>query len=366
MRDGKTGMGGGKSYRLIGSTLFRRVRLPWTVSTAVLAILLLAACSSNSTQPTVEPSPTPTDTPEPGLAASALLVDFDTAVIPPPDPEQLAQLRKILSLVPAGYGSAVRLDLKALREDQNLGGIINPDSLALEMALPSLVASVFDGIVVATDLQTGDIITGFNGTFEIEDLLQLASGFGLQLGDSGPENHRGHQIWKVTFLDDNVAIGSASANTGVAGVGSTPDVDPIDLVKQSLDAYDRETSNILSSPVTSRLLANVPSGFVSAVMSNCSDLSIFSASHPIPGCLGAAVSASLLDDQTAVLDVLVAFISEELAEAALERNREVLEAQAESQGLRGIGVRQEGDLVRARILADLSQFQETFRMFTPR
>ncbi len=369
--------GGGIIYGLIDNTFIHRLRLPWIVSSAVLAaLLLLAACSSDSSKlpvkpsptptATLEPSPTPTATLEPSPTAAALSVDFATAEIPPPDPRRLAQLKEMMSLVPADYGWAVHLDLKALRENPNLGTVVSLESLGLESALPSLVTSVLDAITIATDLQTGDVITGFNGAFEIGDLLRVVGGFGVQLGDDGPQDYGNHKIWAVDFLDENVAIGSASTNTGVAGVGPTPEVDPIALVKQSLDAFDRDTPNILDTSTATRLVENLPSGFASAVISECTGLTVLAETQGIPVCLSAAASADLLDDQTVVFHFLAGFVNEELAATAVELARDALEAQSASAGLRDVGIRQEGDLLRARVVTGLQQFKETFELFTPR
>ena len=356
-------MGGdGKIYALIDNGLFHRLRLSWIFSAAVLAaLLLLAACSSDSANTPVPASPTP----EPSPTALALSADFATAQIPLPDEQRLAQLKEMLSLVPADYGWAVHLDLKALRDNPGLAAAISPDSLGLELALPSLVTSVLDGLTVATDRRTGNIITGFNGAFEISDLIRIGGGFGLQLVGDGPEDYGTHQIWSIDFLDDSAALGSANANTGVAGVGSGPEVDPVALVKQSLDAFDGDTPSILDTGAATRLVESLPSGFASAVISDCRDLAVLAEAQGIPGCLSAAVSADLLDGQTAVFHFLAGFVYEELAAAAVELTRNSLEAQSPSAGLREVGVRQEGDLVRARVVTDLPQFEEAFKLFTP-
>ena len=358
---------GGAIYGLIGNRLFHRLQLPWTVSAALLVtLLLLAACSSDSAESPVQPGPTPTATAEPSPTAPALSADFATANIPPPDPQRLAQLKEMLSLVPADYGWAVHLDLKALRDNASLATVVSLDSLGLESALPSLVTSVLDGLSIATNRQTGAVITGFNGAFEVKELLRVAGGFGIQLGDDAPEDYRDHQIWNINFLGDSAAMGSANANTGVASAGSKPAVDTVALVKQSLDAFDRDTPSILDTGAATRLLENLPSGFASAVISECRDLAVLAETPGIPVCLSAAVSADLLDDQTAVFHFLAGFVSEELAANAAELARDTLEAQLSSAGLWEVGVRQEGNLVRARVIADLPQFEETFGLFTPR
>ena len=195
-------------YGLIGNRLFNRLRLPWTVSAALLVTpLLLAACSSDSAESPVQPGPTPTATTEPSPTAPALSADFATADIPPPDPQRLAQLKEMLSLVPANYGWAVHLDLKALRDNPSLDTLVSLDSLGLKSALPSLVTSVLDGLSIATNRQTSAVITGFNGAFEVKELLRVAVGFGVQIGDDAPEDYRDHQIWNINFLGDSAAIG---------------------------------------------------------------------------------------------------------------------------------------------------------------
>ena len=160
-------------------------------------------------------------------------------------------------------------------------------------------------------------------------------------------------------------MGSANANTGVASASSKPDVDTVVFVKQSLDAFDRDTPSILDTGAATRLLEGLPSGFASAVISECRDLAVLAGTPGIPVCLSAAVSADLLDDQTTVFHFLAGFASEELAADAAELARDALEAQLSSAVLQEVSVHQEGDLVRAQVIADLPQFAETFELFTP-
>lgn len=54
--------------------------------------------------------------------------------------------------------------------------------------------------MAATELQNGNVITGFHGTIEAKDLLQLASGFSVQLEDGGPEDYRDHQNMERKLL----------------------------------------------------------------------------------------------------------------------------------------------------------------------
>lgn len=358
---------GGAIYGLIGNRLFNRLRLPWTVSAGLLVTsLLLAAPSSDSAESPFQPGATPTATTGPSPTAPALSTDFATSDIPPPDPQRLAQLKEMLSLVPADYVWAVHLDLKALRDNPSLATLISSDPLGLKSALPSLVTSVLDGLSIATNRQTGAIITRFNGSFEVKELIRVAVGFGIQLGDDAPEDYRDHQIWNINFLGDSAAMGSAHANIGVASAGSKPDVDTVALVKHSLDAFDRDTSSILDTGAATRLLEDLPSGFASAVISECRDLAVLAGTLGISVCLSAAVSADLLDDQTAVFHFLAVFAGDELAANAAELARDALEAQLSSAVLREVSVRQEGDLVRARVSDDLPQFAETFELFTLR
>ena len=357
--------GGGTIYGLTDNALFHRFRLQWIFPSVVLAtLLLLAACSSDSAEAPVQPSPTPTATPEPSPTAAGLSADFATAEIQPPDQQRLAQLTELLDLVPADYGSAVHLDLKAIREDPYLAAI-DPETLGLEMALPSLISQVLDRVVLAVDFESRNVITGFEGAFQIADLLNLAGRFGLRLGDDGPENYRDHQIWTVNFLDVAIAMGSARDSTGVAASGAEPDTDYAILVKQSLDSFDGQSPRLLDDAAATRLLENLPSGFVSVVIADCGKLTLFADLQGLPGCAAAVVSADLVDPETAVFNFLVGFGNADLAEAAVELARDALEAQSPRDGIWEVGVRQEGDLVRARVIADLPQFEETFKLFTP-
>ena len=135
-----------------------------------LLILLIISCSG---PPPATPTPIPAPTPVP-------YEDFAGAEIPPADPEQLAQLTKVLSLVPEGFSSAVYLDTDFLRSNESLGAIINPEVLGLDVALPSIATGLVSRLAVAADFQPRSVVTPFQSDFAIADMLRLAGGFGLQ------------------------------------------------------------------------------------------------------------------------------------------------------------------------------------------
>ena len=246
-----------------------------------------------------------------------------------------------------------------------MSAAITPETLGLETALPPLINQVLDGLVLAVDAESDAVISGFNGPFQIGELLGLAGGFGVQLGDAEPEDYRGHQVWIIEFLGLSIAMGSANDSTGVAGSGAPP-IEPAAVVKQSLDAFDQEIPRLLDGADANRLLENLPSGFVAVVIADCGNLTLFAEIQGLPGCTGAVITADLADEETAVFHVLVGLGNESLAAEAVELARGALEAEASSDAIQEVGVRQEGDLVRARVVAPLPQFEDTFRLFTPR
>ena len=159
---------------------------------AAFALVFLAACSAatklatEAAPPTVEPTATPVPIP---TAPAIPYGDFANAEIPPADPERLAQLTKLLSLVPESFNSAVFLDLESLKSNESLADLINPRILGMDVALPSIATGLVSRIAVASDTQNRSLVTPFRSEFPIGDMLRLASGFGINLGGDGPTSY---------------------------------------------------------------------------------------------------------------------------------------------------------------------------------
>jgi hypothetical protein len=336
------------------------------IITAMLAVFLLAACSTEiapaletlepTAEPTALPTPTPTVTP---------YEEFADAVIPAADPERLAQLAKLLTLVPAGFNSAVYLDMEFLRTNDNLAGLITPEVLGMDLALPSIATGLVDKIAVAAELQNRRFITPFQSNFAIGDMLQLAGGFGFDLGGDGPTPYEGHDVWGINALGTTLSMATADETTGVAAAGQGISVDEARaLVENSLDSFDGRAAGILDTPGLIDLLGEIPSGFAAGVVSECETVSLFVGVEDLSGCAGVAVSADVMPGELAVFHALIGFTGPELAESAMERAAEALEREDLSHEFEDLGVRLEGQNLRVRVIVDLSDFADVFELFT--
>lgn len=330
----------------------------------VMTAIFLAACGAGDptpateptkTEPTAQPTATPTPTPKP-------YGDFASALVPPTDPEQLARLTNLLSLVPASFSSAVYLDLELLRSNASLATFISPEVLGVDVALPSFATGLVNTIAVAADLQARNVITPFHGDFPIADMLRLASGFGLQLSEGGPQSYEGHDVWDINALGTVLAMAAADETTGVAATGT----DARALTEESLDAFDGRSARLLDAPGLLDMMGNTPSGFAAMVLSQCENLPLLGDSFELPGCVSAVVTVSTLAGDLVVFHALIGFTDQDQATSAWERANESLENQKRSHGFEDLGVRPQGDdNLRVRVIADLSRFSEVLRLFTP-
>jgi hypothetical protein len=341
------------------------------VFATVLAAMVLAACSTESAPATAVPTQAaeataaPTPTPAPTAIPHE---DFAVAEIPPADPERLAQLTKVLSLVPEDFSSAIYLDTAFLvsRSNESLVALINPDVLGLDLALPSIATGLVSALAVAVDFQTRNVVTPFQSNFAIANMLQLAGGFGLQLGGDGPTTYEGHDVWSINALGKVLAMASADATTGVATSGQriTPE-EATALAEASLDGFDGRSPSILDAPGISSLLADVPSGFAAGVLSQCETLPLFNGVQGLTGCTGVVVSADTLPGDLVVFHALIGFSGPDAALSAMQQAADALENENQSQGFEDLGVRQEDGNIRVRVIVDVSKFAEVFRLFSP-
>ncbi|MCH9018435.1 MAG: hypothetical protein IIB89_11830 [Chloroflexi bacterium] len=331
----------------------------------VLAVIFLAACSTETTlstevpEATAEPTAVPTPTP-------VAYEDFANAVVPAADPERLAQLTKLLSLVPETYNAAVYLDLEFLRSNESLAALINPEVLGMDVALPSIATGLVNNIAVAVNLQTRGLITPFQNDFPIADMLRLASGFGLQLGGDGPQPYQGHDVWEINILGTALAMAAADESTGVAASGrGLTTMDARALTEASLDAFDGRSDSLLDAPGLTSLLGDVPSGFAAVALSRCEALPLFDGIPGLPGCTGVVVTADVLPGDLVVFHSLIGFAGQDDAASAMQRAAEALESEKQLQGFEDLGVRQEGDNLRVRVIVDVAKFADAFRLFAP-
>ena len=336
---------------------------------AAFASVFLAACSTatklttEAAPPTVKPKATPVPTP---TATVIPYGDFANAEIQPADPERLAQLIKLLSLVPESFNSAVFLDLESLESNESLADLINPEILGMDVALPSIATGLVSRIAVAADTQNLSLITPFQSEFAIGEILRLADGFGINLGGDGPTSYEGHDVWGINAFGTVLAMAAADDTTGVAATGQA--IAPNDaraLVEASLDAFDRRSATLLGTPGLSGLLVDVPSGFAAAVLSGCSTVPLFDDVQELSVCTGVVVTANILSDDLVVVHSLVGFPDQAMAGLAMEQAAEVLEKENRSQGFEDLGVRQEDRNLRIRLIFSIPSFAEVFQLFAP-
>lgn len=328
----------------------------------VMAALFLSACAAEPT-PAAEPTDQPTVAPTP---TAIPYEDFAGAAVPTADPVQLAQLTRLLSLVPQSFSSAIYLDMEHLRSNVGLAAAINPEGLGLDLVLPPLVTGLVNTIAVAGDFQNRTVITPFRGDFDIGELLRLAGGLGLDLNTGGSQPYEGHDVWDIDALGTLLAMAEADETTGVAASGRDATAsDARALAEASLDAFDGRSARLLDRPGLAELAANVPSGFAAVVLSQCETLPLFAYGQWAPGCTGAVATAGMLSSDLVVFHSLIAFPNQNLAAVALKRATEVVDGQKQSHGFKDLGVRQEGENLRVRVIVNLLKFTDAFRLFAP-
>ncbi len=335
----------------------------------VVAVFILAACASETVletsapqttdEPTAVPTPTPTPTPIP-------YEDFAGAMVPPANPERLAQLTNLLSLVPENFSSTIFLDMEFLRSNDTLVSLISPEILGMDTALPSIAAGLVDSIAVATDFQTLSVISPFQSNYAIGDILRLAGGFGLQLGGDGPTTYEGHDVWRINALGTVLAMATADESTGVAASGQGLSAEEVRaVVEGSIDAFDGWSSALLDTAGLADLLGDVPSGFAGVVLSECETLPLFTDMQGLPGCTGVVVTADILSGDLVVFHSLIGFTGQDEAASVMQRAIEALEDLSSSHDFEDLGVRQEDGNLRVRVIVNVSKSTEVFRLFSP-
>ena len=327
------------------------------------ACLTATKLATKAAPPTVEPTATPVPTP---TATTIPYGDFADAKISPADPERLAQLTKLITLVPESFNSAVFLDLESLKSNESLADLINPKILGMDAALPSIASGLVSRIAVAADTQNRSLVTPFQSEFSIGDMLRLAGGFGINLGGDGPTSYEGHDVWGINAFGTVLAMAAADDTTGVAAAGQAiaPD-DARALAEASLDAFDGRSATLLDTPGLSGLLADVPSGFAAAVLSGCSTVPLFDDAQELSVCTGVVVTADILPGDLVVFHSLVGFPDQAVAGLAIEQTAEALEKENRSKDFEDLGVRQEGQNLRIRLIVSLPKFAEVFQLFAP-
>jgi hypothetical protein len=330
---------------------------------ALLLTVALAACGEATPVPTATPTPTATPVPTPTPVPAAVVVLGDIS-LPSPDPDRLAKLTHLLSVVPSGYSTAIFMDVQALESNPALKETLSLESLGLAGMLPSAATSFVSRLVLATGEGGQGAFTVLEGSFDVEALLDVASGFGISIGSPEPETYRDHRVWSMDVFGLTLAVGEADDSTVVFASGSPLGGAPaVELVKGALDVFDGLQPSLLDEPGIRGLVDQLPSGFAATVIRHCSDLGELSAVIDLPGCAGGAVSAGLQADQTVVFYGLAGFEDESLAAAALETALERIEGGVDL-SFGELALDQKGSLVLAKVLVDPDQVAQAARSLT--
>ena len=335
----------------------------------LISAFILAGCSQATVLPTATPTPPPTQTPLPSptpvpTETPTPSVILEEGTLPFPDRVQLARLSRLLTSVPAGYSSVVFMDISAFGNNSLLQEAVNLKELGLQGILPTAATALLDGISVAGSDSGLGPITAMDGDVDVETLIQLAGGFGVSVGGQDPESHREHRVWNLEVFGFSLAVGQADATTAVLASGSSAGIaTPLKLVKNSLDSFDKLTPSLLDDPTAARLLNRLPSGFATAIVPECADLTELAQVIDIPGCGGAAISAGMLKEDSVVIFGLVLFQDES---SATEGQKVTLQ-RIQEQGRLPFGTvtaGQEEELVWIRVIVDSDQLSQGLKAFS--
>ena len=330
----------------------------------LLAALALAGCTQSVPNSTTVPPPAATSTPIPTATpapTTSLPITPQDGVLPQPDPDRLANLSRLLSLVPADFGTAVFVDVRILEAAPVLESKLDLEGLGIPGIVPATAISLMDGVGIVPGPDGDGILTVLDGFTEIDSLLQLVGALGFTLDKPEAELYRDHRVWNLEAHGLILAVGEADVSTIVLSSGTfSGNRSLMDLVKGSLDSFDGLTPSRLGDPINERLLNRLPSGSITTVLARCGDLAQLSAVIDLPGCAGAAVSAEALDADGLVIYGIIAFEDAALASAGLELAMQRIEAEG-GLSFGEVTFGQEEELVWTMVLIDTSEVAQALK-----
>ena len=111
-----------------------------------------------------------------------------------------------------------------------------------------------------------------------------------------------------------------------------------------------------------KLLAELPSGFATALLAGCAELADLGVVLNFPGCANAAVSASFTQTEVIIYGLAV-FEEESLAAAAVQMALEQIEDDP-AQAIGEVAIGQEQEVIRVRVTVDPEQVAEALEAFS--
>ena len=330
----------------------------------LLAAIALAACTQSVPSPTPLPPPTAMSTPIPTATpapTTGLTITPQDGVLPQPDSDRLANLSRLLSLIPADFGTAVFVDVRALEAAPVLESAFDLGGIGIPGIVPPTAISLMDGVGIVPGTAGAGTLTVLDGFTEIDSLLRLTGALGFTLGEPEAELYRDHRVWNLEALGLIMAVGEADVSTVVLSSGIfSENRSLLGLVKGSLDSFDGLAPSWQDDPINARLLNRLPSGFVTTLLAQCDDLAQLSAAIDLPGCAGAAVSAEALGADRLVIYGIIAFADAALASTGMELAMQRIEAEG-GLSFGDVTFGQEEELVWTMVLIDTSEVAQALK-----
>ena len=283
--------------------------------------------------------------------------------MPIPTEAWLTEFSHLLSPVPKGHGPLLFMDMETLRERPDLQKALKLQAMGALAVLPPSASGLLNSVLVAVDQPGQGAVVVLDGPINIESLLQLVSSFGISSEPPKAEAYRDHKVWSISVFGFALAVGTVDQSTAVLGSGlSAQTTSPKDRVEDALDAFDGVEPGVMDDPRISQVVDNLPVGVVVAVFGDCGNLSSPAAASGLDGCISFGASAELLDQDKVAINAVALFQQEGQASAATETFN--------GAGIRLGGLvpeksiaRQEGLLVRVRLITDLEQVGSAFDAF---
>ena len=102
------------------------------------------------------------------------------------------------------------------------------------------------------------------------------------------------------------------------------------------------------------------------MLNKCNVFPLLSGIPGTEGCTRVAVSADILPGELIVLHGLIGFSDQDTAATAMRLTSKALENEKLTQEFVDLGVRQEEENLRVRLIVDADKFTGAFSLFTPR
>jgi len=327
------------------------LRVLWTV--VALALTLGLTCAQATFTEIPIPTPTPTPTPL-TLGSGPVIVEFGLDFNADADPEKLLQIKDLLYRLSEGYSRMVVVDVGELAETSSLEQVVDLGELGLPLMVQPLTTYALDMMVLASTNSGDGTVVVFQGGVELESLVDLARSLGMAI-DPEPEYYQGYRVWSGQILGlGALSLAELGDNTSIIAQGPVTDHSvPERMVKDVLDLEDAPSEGFVDGPVFWGLVNQQPSGLVIVVADECRSLAELYSDITLAGCTAAAVSVNELSADQVVTHLVLGFGTEVQAKIALPLLRDGL--LSSEIRLEEIGIRQEGVLLRVRIVGDTQE-----------